>query len=683
VFCDTVFSRDFLRYFVKLALAGTVVFFTGCGQDQPNPNVSTYLGDPARTHFSGLDKINRSNVASLEVAWVYDTNDYADGVSTMYTSPLVVDGVLFGLSPTLNAFAVNAATGQELWRHTEEATGAIQRGLMWWRDDDNTRLFYTNGPHLVALDPATGTVIAEFAESGRLDLRPYHNDKPVSVPTPGVVVDDLLILGLGSPGDDAQTGLIVAVRAIDGEVVWQFRTIEREDETGAAAGAAGMALDAERNLVFVPTGPAMPAYFGGSRPGDNLYSNSLLALDARTGALRWHYQITRHGLAGPDLASPPTLVQVERDGNLVDAIALPTRLGQLFLFDRDTGDLLYDSTELQAPHSTIRGEQTAPTQTASSVAFTRQTFSVTERHESATSTVQTLVDSLDQGPYAPPSLNGALLFPGFNGGAGWGGAAYQPDARKLILNTQETASVLQLLEIPAGFSDQDEFLKNCARCHGAGRTGLFKDRPDRYGAGGPSLANIGKRFSAKEIDTTIRKGRGSMPAFSELGEIQRRAIIRHLFAETVDLAQSNRTTEVTYMLASPITIRDSESLPGNLGPWGTLAAVDLDTGMIDWQVPLGNYISHPGLGLGAENSGGPLLTASGLVFIAATPDTKISAYDAANGTLLWQSDLDAAGYATPVSYAVDGKQYVVIAAGGGLLGPPSGSTYMAFSLPEE
>ena len=296
--------------------------------------------------------------------------------------------------------------------------------------------------------------------------------------------------------------------------------------------------------------------------------------------------------------------------------------------------------------------------------------------------VESDIVGLRREPFAPPSIDGTLLFPGFGSGVGWGGTAYDPVGRKLITNVQETASILRVIEIPAGFSAQDAYLTHCARCHGVDRKGLYVNRPERYGAGGPSLVGIGKRFTEREIEATIVKGRGSMQPLPEVSELHRAAIVEYLVSEPDYLAYDGRTTATAYVASDPITVRDGQGLPGNAPPWGSLLALDLDSGDVDWQVPLGNYPGYSELGFGAENAGGPLLTASGLLFVAATPDGKFSTCDAADGTLLWQADLDAAGYATPITYSTGGRQYVVIAAGGGLLGPPSGSTYAAFSLPD-
>ena len=314
--------------------------------------------------------------------------------------------------------------------------------------------------------------------------------------------------------------------------------------------------------------------------------------------------------------------------------------------------------------------------------FTRQSFVLTERRPGAATAVAEATASLDQTPWALPTKTGSLVFPGTDAGAGWGGAAFEPTTGTLIVNAQETASVLRLLEIPAGFSDRNAYFAHCARCHGADRKGLFEDRAERYGAGGPSLIGVGDRLTRKDIRTAIDLGRGSMPKFDHLSELERIAIVRYVLTAGDDFTVDDRTTEVSYVYAEPTILRDADGLPGNAPPWGTLTAIDLATGAVDWQKPFGEYLSHPGLGLGAENLGGPVVTASGLVFIAATPDMKMRAFDARNGSGLWDADLWASGYSTPVVYRAAGRQFVVIAAGGGRLGPPSGSEYVAFALPE-
>ena len=563
----------------------------------------TYLGDPGRRHYSPLDEITRDNVHRLQPAWRYDSGELRDGVSLMYTSPLIVDGVLYGLSPRLVAFALDAATGEELWRYDADLGQTDQRGLMWWESGTDERLLYTAGHHLVALDPANGHPVRTFGDNGALDLRPDGLSGPFSVTVPGIVFRDLIVLGFTTSEDrNALPGSVSAYSALDGSLVWRFHSIPRPNDAAAntwAAGAlasaggantwTGMALDIDRELLFAPTGSATPDFDGRTRQGSNLYANTLLALDVRTGILRWHYQVVRHDLWDRDLPAPPTLVQLARDGALIDAVAMPTKSGQLFVFDRETGEPLFEVTEAEAAQSRIPGEGVSPVQPQSAIAFTRQEFEVTDRSPEAREFVRAIVSGLDRRPLAPPSIEGSLIYPFYAGGANWGGAAFDPSTRRLIINAQEIGGIAQIQR-----------------------------------AGG---------------------------------------------------------TEADYALVDRTGIRDQDGLPGNTPPWGTLTSIDLATGRFDWQVPLGDYPSLEGAGYGTENYGGPIVTAGGLIFIAATPDAKLRAFDTRDGALLWQADLPAGGFSTPAVYRAGGRQFVVIAAGGGRTGPPSSGEYVAFALP--
>ena len=320
--------------------------------DKDNLDWRTYMGDNGRSHYTPLDQINRDNVAQLELAWKYNSGEPS---GTMYTSPLIVDGVLFGLSPELVAFALDAATGEELWRHDPELSGA-QRGLMYWEQGDDKRIYYSGGSTLLALDTTDGSPVEGFGENGRIDMTPPNGRGGyMGVTVPGVVFEDKLIMGFSTTeGRDSFPGSIRAFSAIDGTLVWQFDTIPKPGDPGSetwaegslekAGGAnvwSGMALDEERGMLFAPTGSSTPDFYGADRLGDNLFANCIVALDARTGELKWHYQNIRHDLWDRDNPAPPTLVKLERDGEVIDAVTLTTKSGHLYLFDRDTGCLLY------------------------------------------------------------------------------------------------------------------------------------------------------------------------------------------------------------------------------------------------------------------------------------------------------------------------------------------------------
>ncbi|MCY4511850.1 MAG: PQQ-binding-like beta-propeller repeat protein [Acidobacteria bacterium] len=366
----------------------------------------------------------------------------------------------------------------------------------------------------------------------------------------------------------------------------------------------------------------------------------MLALDARTGELRWHFQVVRHDIWDRDLPAPPTLVELEHDGTLIDAVALTTKSGHLYVFDRDTGEPLYDIIEEETLPSELPGEVPAPTEPVSAVAVTRQAFELTTRSPEATAHVQEIIRDFDLRPWAPPTLNGTLFFPGYDGGAEWGGSAFDPATDRLIVNMSEIGGILQLYEIPVGFSDGGVYAEHCGSCHG----------PDLEGTtNGPALDGVIDRLGRTEVETIVREGRDRMPAFAHLAEIERRGVLRHLAAPAAARAGEAPSTEVRYAHGGYRWVRDHEGLPGNTPPWGTLTSVDLATGEFDWQVPFGGYPGHEDLGYGSESYGGPVVTAGGLVFIAATPDRKLRAIDVRNGEELWQAELPAAGYSTPVT----------------------------------
>ena len=680
-----------MRYPISIGLV--VVAFYACmptNSKDPsvlNTNWDTYLGDPARTHYSPLTQITPDNVNQLQTAWSCNSDGLRGSRSTMFTSPLIVDGVLYGLSPRLVAFALDAATGEELWRYSDGGDGAPQRGLMWWQDGEDKRVIYADGHELVALSAETGEPVLGFGNNGYLDLRPTQDSGPFFSSVPGIVFEDSLIMGFStSESATSHAGMIRAFDVRSGDELWRFNSLPVIGGLGAdtweegalieAGGAnkwTGMALDAKRGMVFVPTGSATPDFYGASRIGDNLFANSLVALDARTGEYRWHYQTVRHDLWDRDLPAPPTLVQLERNGILIDAVAVTTKSGHLFLFNRNTGEPLYEIYEVDGLPSELPGEQASPTQPVSAVAFTRQEFEMTTRNTEAIAHVSEVIEPLDQRPWAPPTTDGILFYPSFDGGAEWGGSSYDPNGHKLILNAQEIGGIIRLYEIPVGFSNAGVYAENCASCHGEDLNG--SDR-------GITLASLAERLDGVETMEVVRYGRGAMPAFDSLPQVELNAVVSYI--RNPEQEGSNiASSEIDYAFAGYIRVRDHEGLPGNTPPWGTLNSIDLATGEVDWQVNFGNYPGHLDLEYGAESYGGPVVTASGLIFIGATPDANFRAYDTKDGSVLWDTDLPAAGLATPAVYSVDGKQYVVIAAGGGrMAGVHSGSDYVAFSLPD-
>ncbi len=671
-----------------------------------------YLGGPDSSQFSSLNQINPDNVDQLELAWTYDPGGAGAMDSQIPTNPLVINGVLYGLDARKHLFALNAATGEELWtRPFDNAQGGkgSGRGLVYWEGlsaggEFSRRLIVGLKHRLWAVDALSGRVIEDFGEGGYIDLRHDLDRAPdtlnVNVTSPGTLYKDLLIQGFAtseSPG--GAPGFIRAYHVPTGDLRWTFRTIPRPGEPGgdswgsadryAIGGAnawAGITVDAQRGIAFIPTGSPSGDFYGPDRPGDNLFANSLLALDANTGERLWHYQVVRHDLWDRDLPSPPNLVSVVRQGKALPAVAQATKTGHLFVFHRETGEPLFPITEVPVTGLALPGEHPAASQPLPEAppAFTRQTFEVTDITPTATASVQARIEGMSSGPtYIAPNEAGQVIYPGIDGGAEWGGQAWDPGSRLLYVNAQEVPyhfAMVPVRESIDEYSLQNAYLMFCATCHGSDRRG--------NGDSFPSLRDIGQRYWPWETYRIIRRGQGRMPGFIEYPWYMAAGLAWYLHTVEQDpvLELPEGGTIGSWHFTGYNTLLDDEGLPGSRPPWGSLSAIDLDQGKIAWKVPLGDYPQALELGLtglGAANYGGPVVTSGGLLFIAATPDRQLRAFNKATGEVLWQHALPAAGFATPAVYEADGRQFVVIAAGGGKLGQPSGSTYQAFALPAQ
>jgi quinoprotein glucose dehydrogenase len=493
-----------------------------------------------------------------------------------------------------------------------------------------------------------------------------------------------------------------------GKLVWSFHTIPHQGEAGddtwgnpnisqstvvgAANSWAGMSLDVDREILYVPTGSAAPDFYGVMRPGKNLFSNCLLALNANTGKLIWHYQFTHHDLWDRDLPAPPNLLTVNHGGKSIPAVAQITKQGFVFLFDRLTGEPLFDIEEVPVPRSDLPGEQTWPTQPipVKPVPFARQSNDLTAEDISPYAPnrdiLLLLFEQADKRRYAPPSLKPVLLLPGYDGAAEWGGAGADPDKGILYINSNEMAWFLQMkksnvfgAEVPQG---ERIYRQNCASCHKINRAGIAL-------SGYPSLVGVSNRLSEKQIQEIITRGKGIMPGFPQLSTKDRQILINFL----TDKGNKNETSEgiqdnieetfLPFKFTGYNKFLDKNGLPAIAPPWGTLQALDLNTGEYLWKVPLGETVSLRNLGYpttGTENYGGPVVTKNGLLFIAATKDGYIRSFDKKTGSLIWEFELPAPAFATPSIYAVDGKQYLVIACGGEKLQTKKGNKIIAFAL---
>lgn len=638
-----------------LALA---LLLVGCSRHPapppaPDAGWAHYGGDAGGTRYSSAAQITPANVGHLQVAWTFHSGEDGEGFPddawsdhmTWEATPILHDGALYFTTSETNVVAIDAATGALRWRHDANVpkinySDAASRGVTLWVDPDSVsdaachaRIFApTLDSKLLALDARTGQPCADFADHGVLDLldgirstwKPGDEWRDYLVTSPPVVLDGKVIIG-SSIGDnrgvELERGTVRAYDARTGKSAWGWDPIPRDPSdpvypqwdrqaaqaTGAANAWAPLSVDARRNLVFVPTGSASPDFFGGLRPGDDRWANSVVALDGRTGALAWGYQLVHHDLWDYDNAAQPSLVTLQHDGRDVDAVIQPTKTGLLFTFERATGTPVFPIVEKPVPQGGVPGEVLSQTQpipvapeplvrqgpvTKDDLAFVSLGCHP-ERYKS-------------EGIFTPPSLEGSIELPGYGGGVEWGGLAFDPRRQVAVVNTNDIAMLVAL--VPR----------------------------DQYDAQRDSKEYDGWDFSAMHG--------------APYG-------MRRMFWQS------------------------SLGTPCIAPPWGELSAVDMRTGKRLWQVPLGNAVLNH-WNLGVPNIGGPIVTASGLIFIAATMDDDIRAFDIRDGKLLWQYRLPAGGQATPMTYAIGGRQYVVIVAGGhGGLGTKRGDTVIAFALP--
>lgn len=677
-----------------------------------------YGGTADNNHFSSLKQINRKNVQQLKVAWTFDTEE----TGGLQSSPIVVDGVLYGLTPSEKVFALNAATGKLLWKFDSGIVGTQpDRGLAFWSDgkdcsgpdrrDKDRRIVVAVMNFVYALDATTGKPIASFGKDGRIDLREDLGRDPAAqsiyLTTPAVIYKDLMIVGgresetlPASPGD---------VRAYDvrtGKLRWSFHTIPHPGElgydtwpkeawktSGAANNWAGMTVDTKRGIVYVPTGSAAFDFYGADRVGDDLFANSLIALNAETGERLWHFQAVKHDLWDRDFPAPPVLLTVQRDGKKVDAVAQTTKQGFVFLFDRSNGNPLFPIECRSYPPSDVPGEiaaqqQCLPTKPAP---FARQLLTDSLLSERTPEVHQWALEKFrsfrSEGQFVPFSVGkDTVIFPGFDGGAEWGGAAADPETGILYVNANDVAWTGALAENTAEGTPKAVYLNQCAVCHGEKMAGS----PPAI----PSLVGVGDRMSSADVATTIRNGKGRMPGFANLENDSDRWYGLLSYVMSGGTAESGKK-EMTSSSPAPAAMKyhftgyhkflDPDGYPAVAPPWGTLNAINLNTGEYMWKIPLGEYPDLAALGqknTGTENYGGPVVTAGGLVFIAATNfDKKFRAFDKATGALLWETTLPFSANTTPAVYEVDGRQFVAIAAGGGKDSKSkSGGVYVAFAL---
>jgi len=667
-----------------------------------------YGGSGASDHYSPLTQINAKNVDQLKEAWRFET-----GEGELQTSPLMIGGTLYGIDPHQGVFALDAATGRIKWRHAPEEVGAQPaRGLTYWTDGRSRRIFSSNGFYLIALDADTGAPLSDFGEHGRIDLRKGLGRDPREAPafltTPGVIFGDTIITGFRtSEVHPAAPGAVRAFDVHNGKLRWIFHILPQPGEPGSEtwpkgrlekAGAAnvwtGMTIDQARGIVFVPTGSAVDDFYGAERLGANLYADSLLALDAHTGKLLWHFQGVHHDIWDRDFPAAPVLLTVKRNSKNVDAVAQTTKQGVVYLFDRVTGAPLFPIEEHAYPQTDVPGEQSWPTQPMplKPAPYARQRLTeadLTNRTPEAHAAVLKAFRSYNnKGLFTPLRVDQpTIVFPGYDGGAEWGGPAV--DRRGVLyVNENEMAWIGTLAKRAApsaGLSAGETLYRSqCAVCHGPERKGS----PPAF----PDLTHVADRLSAAEMEAIIKGGKGRMPGFTQLSDAQRGAIIGFLRGtETAggdkkEVGGPGDVSGAAYQFTGYTKFLDPDGYPAVAPPWGTLSAIDMNSGETLWRIPFGEYPELAAKGMrdtGSENYGGPVVTASGLLIIGATlRDQKLRIFDSHSGGLLWQTHLPYAGMATPITYMIGGRQYVVIATSNAR-NPTGvkGSAYVAYALP--
>jgi quinoprotein glucose dehydrogenase len=627
-----------LSLFFLLAFACSASSITSCwGQTIADTNWPYYGGDAGGMRYSPLSQIKPENVSKLKIAWVFHTGDVSDGKhgkqrTGFETTPILIDGMLFFTTGFNRVIAVNPETGKLLWAYDPKidptwdyGDALVNRGVATWLDP--ARSAQTSEPcrrriyeasldaRLIALDAATGIPCADFGDKGEVSLRdvPRYVPGKYHMTSPPAVIDDLVVVGSAINDNnriDMPSGVVRAFDARTGVLRWSWDPIEKNNQapdsgssadkvwqTGAGNAWSIMAVDTERDLVFIPTGSASPDYYGGMRPGNNRWADSVVALRGKTGAFVWGFQLVHHDLWDYDTASPPLLAALQRDGKQIPVVIQGNKTGLLYVLNRETGVPVFPVEERAVPQSDVPGESTSPTQPfpvappplAPQKLSTDAVFGATPVDHD---TCQKWISSFrNEGIFTPPSLQGTLVIPGNIGGMTWSGYAFDPQRNLLVVPTN-------------------------------------------------NIAGVAKLIPREKLEDATQSG------------------------EDGDYARQTGSPYAMYRRF----LQGSSDLPCTPPPWGMLTAVDMNQGTIKWQVPLGTMQNfgggHEPVPPGSIGFGGPIVTASGLAFIAGTFDPYIRAFDVETGKELWKAQLPASGNATPMTYSVHGKQYVVIAAGG-------------------
>ncbi len=702
-----------------LLILGITLSLSNCHQSRKNETTEwpVYGGNAAGNRYSPLKDIHTENVSSLKVAWQYHAAK-GENPFEMQCQPLMVNGILYGTTPLLKLFALKADTGEELWKfdpfENQIPTFHPIRGVMYW--PEGKRILYTAGSRLFALEAASGKLVQEFGENGSIDLHIGVGDNlgrdvgslAVDATSPGIIYKNTLVLGSRvGEGGDAAPGSVRGFDVRTGKLKWVFHTIPHPGEYGydtwpkdawkffgAANNWGGMVLDEKRGVVYMGTGSASSDFYGGAREGKNLFSDCILALDAETGQRKWHFQTIHHDLWDRDIPCPPNLTTITHQGKKIEVVTQATKDGLVYVLNRDTGESIFPIEERAVPTDGLPGEKPYPTQPypAKPAPLSRQFLTeadITDRTPEARAFVlKRFRESQSGHKFIPPSREGTLLY-GMGGGAEWGGSAidengilYQ-NANEMLWDLSMENRTSQVNRPPSG---EILYLDHCSICHGSDKKGTGTEYPD--------LSNIGARLTRQDLLHILETGRGRMPSFQHVPQETRETITDYLLhikskvraAPAVAAAPARPGAfpyQPPYVNKGWKRFLDPDGYPAIKPPWGTLNAIDLNTGEYLWRVPLGEFPELTKQGVpptGTESYGGPLVTAGGLVFIAATKDERFRAFDRKTGKVVWEYQLPAGGFATPMTYRMNGKQYIVLAVGGSKNGHKPGGYYLAFSL---
>jgi quinoprotein glucose dehydrogenase len=686
------------------------------GNSLPNINFNDdwlhYGYDLSNSKFSPLDKINLSTVSQLKEVWHFKETEEG---SSIFFNPLIIKGKMIALMPSKKLMALDALNGKKLWSFTPDSSDILNwtKGITYraGKNGNPDAIYFVSGSTLYALNIENGRLIKTFGKNGKVDfydglplIKNKQSQVAVTYNAAGVIFNDLLIMGCKVPDElPSVAGDIRAFNANTGKLEWVFHTIPKKGEYGYETWPAnarnknggancwgGMALDTKRGIVYVPTASPSFDFYGADREGQNLFANCLIALDAKTGKRIWHFQTTHHDLWDRDNGSPPNLVTVNHNGKIIDGVALATKVGYVYLFNRETGEPLFPIEEVPvSTKSEMPGEKPWPTQPfpTQPAAFARQGFKKEYFNNISPEIEQYFEKEVENnkynvGIYEPPNLNGSVIVPAAHGGANWGGAAYNPKSGILFVNSTDLPWFLKLKEIKSLAADnlktgESLFKMYCSSCHGVDKKGTNV---------GPNIVSKVKSYTPLKLENVIKKGAEPMPSFKHLPQQQINAIVAYL--KEIPVKSLNKKVDEEAATTEPYGFSGYEFYTNGKGfsglkpPYGTLNAIDLNKGEILWQVPLGEDKKLAQMGIkqsGMYNRGGCIATAGGLIFIAATGDRKFRAYDQKTGKIVWETELPGVGTAIPSTYAINQKQFVTIAVS------PNQSTgykggYLTFSI---